>query len=49
MFTVHNGGIESVPVELELVIVVIDVLENDVLTNDEAVEYVVNVTPVDSV
>ena len=32
-----------------LVKVVIDVLENDVLTNDEAVENVVNVTPVDSV
>jgi len=35
--------------EVELVMVVIDVLEYDVLTNDEAVEYVVKVTPVDSV
>ena len=49
MFTVHNGGIESVFVVELLVKVVIDVLENDVLTNDEAVENVVNVTPVDSV
>jgi len=47
--TVHIGGSVETVFEVELVMVVIDVLEYDVLTNDEAVEYVVNVTPVDSV
>jgi len=51
MFTVHNGGIESVFDELVWVVndvcVVTD--ESDVLTTDEAVEYVVNVMPVEAV
>ena len=49
MLTVHIGGSVDIVFELEDVIVVIDVLENDELTNDDKVENVVNVTPVDSV
>jgi len=47
--TVHIGGSVDIVFEVEDVIVVIDVLENDELTNDDKVENVVNVTPVDSV
>jgi len=49
MLTVHIGGSVEIVFELEDVIVVNDVLENDELTNDDKVENVVNVTPVDSV
>jgi len=49
MLTVHIGGRVDTVFEVEDVIVVIDVLENDELTNDDKVENVVNVTPVDSV
>jgi len=49
MLTVHNGGSVETVFDVEVVNVVNDVVENDELTNDEKVEYVVYVTPVDSV